>query len=168
MSEGNKVLHREVLKPRSILLWIFVVFITILMWYQFIQQIIMGIPVGNNPAPDYVLLIFWFFFGILFPIISIFFTKLIIEVREDGLYIRYMPFHFRYKSFLMKDIEFCESIYYSPIKRFGGWGIRVNFSGEMAYTLGGNQAIKLIIKGQTVVISSRKPDEMKKAIDLVL
>lgn len=167
MNERSDVVYREVQKPRSVLLWILIFSLCIFMWYPFIQQVILGIPVGNNPASDGVLLIFWFVFGICFPIIALFFTKLIVEVRSDGVYIRYMPFHFRYKRFLLKDIEHCESITYSPMKRFGGWGIRMNFHGEVAYILSGKKAIKLVVKSQSYVIGSRTPDELKKAIDLV-
>ena len=60
--------------------------------------------------------------------------KLIIEVRGKGLYVRFVPFHFQYREYLLKDIRHYESITYSPLKRFGGWGIRFNFKGEKSIT----------------------------------
>lgn len=166
--EQNKVIYREVQKPRSFLAWAFVILFSIFMWYQFFQQIIFGIPVGDNPAPDGVLIMIWLIFGVAFPIILLFFTKLIIEVREDGLYIRYMPFHLSYKQFLFRDITHYESISYHPFGRFGGWGIRFNFSGEMAYNMDGNKALELHIKGQTLVIGTRNPEGLKTAIDSLI
>lgn len=161
---NNRVIFREVQKPRSILLWIFILLFTFYMWYIFIQQIILGNPVGNKPAPDVFLFIIWLFFGVIVPIITLFFLRLIVEVRDDGLYIRYMPFHFSYKQFLDKDIKYFETINYSPIKRFGGWGIRVNFNGQRAYNMDGNKALELHFKNQIIVIGTRKPDELNKAL----
>lgn len=111
------------------------------------------------------MIILWFIFGIALPIILLFFTKLILEVRDDGLYIRYMPFHFRYKQFLFKDIKHYESIIYSPLKRFGGWGIRINLNGETAYNMNGKQGLELKLRNQTVVIGTQNPNEIKKAMD---
>ncbi|MCT2534718.1 DUF6141 family protein [Aquibacillus koreensis] len=165
MEKQNKVIFREIQKPRSMLLWIFISVFTFSMWYIFIQQIILGKPVGTKPAPNVFLIILWVFFSVIVPIILLFFTKLIIEVREEGLYIRYMPFHFRYKQFLFKEIKHYQSINYSPLKRFGGWGIRLNVNGEKAYNMDGNKAIELGMKGQTLVIGTRKPEEFKNAID---
>lgn len=92
-------------------------------------------------------------------------TKLIIEVREDGLYIRYTPFHLHYKKFLYKDIKQYKPINYSPLKRFGGWGFRVNFKGETGYIMSGKQGIELTLKYETVVISTIKSEEIIKGMD---
>ncbi|MDL4839490.1 DUF6141 family protein [Aquibacillus rhizosphaerae] len=165
MEKQNKVIFREIQKPRSILLWIFISLFNFPLWYDFIQQIILGKPVGTKPAPDVFLIILWLFFCVIVPIILLFFSKLIIEVRDEGLYIRYMPFHFRYKQFLFKDIKNYESIIYSPLKRFGGWGIRINFKGERAYNMDGNKALELHLKNQIIVIGTRKPEDLKNAID---
>lgn len=74
------------------------------MWYGLIRQVVLGLPFGNNPASDAVLILFWIIFGIAFPLVMLKWTKLIVEVREDGLYIRYTLFHLQYKKFLYKDI----------------------------------------------------------------
>ena len=163
----NKVIYREVQRPRSIWWWLLVLAIAILMWYGFIQQIIFGIPFGDKPAPDVAMVILWLIFGITFPITMLGMVKLIIEVREDGLYIRFMPFHIEYRKFLYKDIKQYEPIIYSPLKRFGGLGIRMNLQGETAYNLNGKQALELKLRNQTVVIGTQKPDEIKKAMDSI-
>ncbi|WP_073202490.1 DUF6141 family protein [Gracilibacillus kekensis] len=165
MDEQYKVVFKEIQKPRSILLWIFISLFIFSIWYTFIEQIILGNPVGTKPAPDVFLIFLWLFLCIIVPIILLFFTKLIIEVREDGLYIRYMPFHLHYKKFLFREIKDYESITYSPLKRFGGWGIRLNINGEKAYNMDGNKAIEMVIKDQTVVIGTRQPEEIKTAIN---
>lgn len=165
--EENKVIYREVQRPQQTWLWVVVLLITAFMWYSFIQQIIFGIPIGNNPASNIVLIIFWIIFGILFPLIILGLLKLIIEVRHDGLYIRFMPIHIRYKQFLFKDIKQYKTIVYSSFKRFGGWGIRVNFMGETAYNMNGEHGLELKLRNRTVVVGTQKPNELKKAMDLI-
>ena len=167
MIEASNVIYKEVQKPKQPLLWLLVLSIAALMWYGFIQQVVLGVPFGNNPAPNTVLIIFWIIFGIAFPLIMLKWTKLIVEVREDGLYICFTPFHINYKKFLYKDIEHYKSINYSPLKRFGGWGFRVNFKGETGYIWSGKQGIELTLKYETVVISTLNPEKIKKAMDAV-
>lgn len=62
------------------------------MWYWFIQQITFGVPVGDNPASDVFTIVFWAIFGVAIPIFTFIILKLIIEVRNDGIYIRFFPF----------------------------------------------------------------------------
>ena len=112
------VVYREVQRPLQILVWIMVIGIAIMMWYGFIQQIILDTPFGDKPAPNGLMIVFWLLFGVIFPVLFLGIMKLIIEVRKDGLYIRFIPFHFQYKQYLFKDIQHCESIIYSPLKRF--------------------------------------------------
>ncbi|MFD0710497.1 DUF6141 family protein [Paenibacillus sp. GCM10027626] len=168
MKNQTKVIYREVQRPRQFLWWLLVLLVTVFMWYGFIQQIILGIPFGSKPAPDAVLVALWFLFGIAFPIIMLRLIKLIIEVRGDGLYIRFIPFHAQYRQFLYKDITHYEPIIYNPLNRFGGWGIRVNFNGETAYIMNGKQGLQLKLRNQTVVIGTQKPKELKKAMDSII
>ncbi|MFB1098683.1 DUF6141 family protein [Terribacillus sp. JSM ZJ617] len=163
--EAKNAIFREVQQPRQPLLWLIVLSIAAFTWYGFIRQVILGLPFGNKPSSNAVLIIIWTIFGIAFPIIMLKWTKLILEVHEDGLYIRFTPFHFHYKKFLYKDMESYKSINYSPFKRFGGWGFRVNFKGEMGYIMSGKQGIELTLIYQTVVISTYKPDEIIKEMD---
>ena len=164
MGKQEHVVYREVQRPRQIWVWIMVIGITIMTWYGFIQQIFLDTPFGDQPAPNGVLIVLWLLFGVVFPVLFLGIMKLIIEVREDGLYIRFIPFHFQYKQYLFKDIQYCESIIYSPLKRFGGWGISFNTKGEVVYNMSGNQGIELNLRNKNIVIGTRRPDELIKAI----
>src|SRR3954453_20503240 len=104
MERQEHVIFREVQRPRQIWVWVLILLNAAFMWFSFIKQVIFGIPVGDNPAPDVLLVFLWLVFGIVFPLCLLGFMKLITEVRRDGLYIRYVPFHVHYKSFLFKDM----------------------------------------------------------------
>jgi len=164
MRKYNKIIYRETQRPNQIWIWALVLPFAIFSWYSVIQQVFMGIPLGSKPAPNISLIIFWLIFGIVFPMVLIWFLKLIIEVRADGVYIRFMPFHLNYRRFLYKDIVNYELIDYS-FSEFGGWGIRVNIKGEKSYTMHGKQGVKLKLKNETVVIGTQKQIEMINAID---
>ena len=161
----NKFIYREIQQPRSLLFWIANLAVSSYIWYIFIQQIFFGVPIGDKPLPDVMLIIFWLIFCVILPVVLLFFSKLVIEIREDGIYVRYLPFHFRYKQFLFENIKHYETINYSPLKHFGGWGIRINIKGDKAYIVSGNNALKLRMKNETLVIGTRKPDALKKAMD---
>lgn len=165
MGKDNKVRYREVQRLQQVWAWLLILLSTFYMWYWFIRQVIFDIPVGDNPASDTFTIIFWIIFGVILPVLTFVVMKLITEVRNDGIYIRFIPFHFKYKSFLFKDIRQYESITSNPLKEFGGWGIRFNFKGETAYNLNGKGGVKLKLKYDTVIIGTRKPDELKKAMD---
>ena len=53
---------------RQPFIWIVVFGIAIFIWYSAYQQILLGNPVGNNPAPDVLLIVIWLVIGIGFPL----------------------------------------------------------------------------------------------------
>lgn len=164
---NEQVIFREVQWPRQIWIWVLILFIAAINWFGFIQQILLGIPFGNKPAPDFLLIIFWLVFGIIFPLCLCFFMKLITEVRYDGLYIRYMPFHLNYKRIPFNEIENYTVITYKLIAQFGGTGIRVNIHGETGYIMSGNKGIKLkLTNKKVIVLGSQNPNELIKALDV--
>ena len=167
MEKKEDVIYREVQYPRQPLLWIFIIALAALFTYGFIQQVILGIPFGNKPASNTFLTILWLIFGVATPLgLLLGLCKLETEVRKDGLYVRYLPFHFHYKSFLFKDIVQYSSITYNSLLQFGGWGIRYNLNGDTAYNMGGNKGIELQLRGnQTVVVGSKNPDQLIKALN---
>jgi len=165
--ENPKVIYREVQRPRQFWWWAVVLLVAFLMWYGFIQQIIFGIPFGDKPAPDMMMMIIWVIFGIIFPVVMLGMVKLIIEVRDDGLYIRFSPFHIKFRKFLFKDITHYQVITYDSFTRFGGWGIRLNFNGETAYNVNEKQGLEIKLSFQTIVIGTQQPDELKQALDTV-
>lgn len=154
---------REVQRPKSFFIMTIIAGITLLMWSAFIQQIILSIPFGDRPAPNWMLFILWIVFGILFPLGALN-MKLITEVHTDGFYVKFIPFHIRYKKILFSEIKEVQHISYSPLARFGGWGIRFNFQGETAYTIGGNDGIELHTLKGTMIIESERAEELATCI----
>ncbi len=154
---------REEQRFRQIWVWIIVLGIAALMWYSTFMQIIQRRPFGGNPAPDTLLIIFWLLFGIGMPAL-LFSARLITEVRMDGIYIRFFPFHFSYKEIAFRDLKSFEVRTYNALREYGGWGIRYGPQGK-AYNVGGNRGVQLVlIDGKRILLGSQKPEEFLAAI----
>ena len=167
MKTNQQIHYKEVQRPNQIWIWAIVVGIAILMWIGFIRQVVMGIPFGSQPGSDIEVIMLWIIFGIAFPIVMLGWLRLITEVRDDGVYVRFVPFHLTPRVFFYQDITHYESLNYRPLRRFGGWGIRWNFSGEKAYSISGKQGVLIDVNGEKVLIGSREPKRLVEVMDRV-
>jgi hypothetical protein len=169
MTKANRLhpLYREIQNFRQLWLWALVLFISLLSIYGLIQQVILGIPFGNNPAPDAILVIIAVIFGLILPLF-LYKTNLTIEVHSDGLYIRFFPFHLSFHKIATEYIKEFKARSYSPLKEYGGWGIRYGRDGK-AYNVSGNRGVQLHLSdGKQLLIGSQKPDELCEALNLTL
>lgn len=157
---------REVQPFRQIWGWMIVILIAGFMWYMTYQQLLMGRTLGNNPAPDALMIVFWVLFGIGMPVFM-WSCRLITEVREDGLYIRYVPFHRSFHRYGFDEIVKYEVRTYRPILDYGGWGIRYGSRG-MAYNVSGKRGVQLALKnGKNLLIGSQRAEELRRAVEAV-
>lgn len=131
------------------------------------EQLVHGRPVGGQPMPDPLLAITGPVFillgaGILWLMWA---AHLVTEVRDDGVYIRFLPFHRDFQSFRWEEIAALEACTYRPILDYGGWGIRFG-SGGKAYNVSGNRGVRLDLaagRPKHVLIGSQRPEELAMA-----
>ena len=137
--------------------------------WAMVEQLVRGRPVGNQPMPDLMLLIVGPLFmllmaGLLWLMAA---ARLVTEVRNDGIYIRFVPFHRDFHGFLWEEIESFEVRTYRPVLEYGGWGIRFG-SGGRAYNVSGNRGLQLSLarwRPEHVLIGSQRPEELAMAIE---
>ena len=139
-------------------------FLIVLFGYGMIKQLVLGQPWGNKPLSDTALAIIgplWILFGI--GLAYLFYSsKLITEVREDGLYVRFFPL--THNRIPFEDIAHFEVRTYSPIREFGGWGIRYG-RGAKTYNVSGNRGVELqLSNGKRLLIGSQRSEELSQAI----
>jgi hypothetical protein len=92
-------------------------------------------------------------------------AKLETEIRQDGIYVRYFPFHIHFKRFAFDDLEQYYARQYKPILEYGGWGLRYSLRNGRAYNIIGNKGVQLVFKnGRKLLIGSQKADEFEQAI----
>ena len=162
MEQAQIVHFREVQYMRHVW-WVMLLVLGIaaLMWWGFVQQIIFGVPWGNNPSPDWMMWLLWLIVGIGLPL-AFYWMRLIVEVLDDRIFIHYVPL---LKSDIpLAEIEVVEARTYQPIREFGGWGIRRR-SGRRAYNVSGDQGVEVTLQdGRKIMIGSQKAEELALAI----
>ncbi|GGE44593.1 hypothetical protein GCM10011391_24240 [Pullulanibacillus camelliae] len=159
----STLIFEEVQYPKKGI-WFLTLCIAAIVWYGFIQQMIIGIPFGSQPAPDGFLTFLFVIFGVGLPICTWRF-KLVTQIRSDGISVQLTPFHRHARVFPYETIQSYEPMDYSPIKRFGGWGIRINHFGETSYSMNGNQGLFLCTTKGVFVIGTQQPEALAQAIE---
>lgn len=144
-------------------LWLFIAIAVLSVWFIAWMQLLVGKPLGDKPMSDFGVILLWIGMGLLFPLL--FSTMhLVTEVRADGLYVRFVPFHFKRLRFDWEDIVEAKAVTYSPLKEFGGWGIRYGRAGK-AYNVSGNRGVWLRFRnGSRLLIGSQRAEELEQAI----
>ncbi len=162
-SRGALYYFREVQHFRQTLLWLFLFCVMLLSLWEIVQQVFLGIPFGNNPAPDTVLVVIAIVFGLGFPFFF-YVTNLTTEVRSDGVYLRFFPLEVSFNRIRPENIKEWEAVVYRPIREYGGWGIRYGKKTKV-YNVSGNQGVMLTLaNGKRLLIGSLRPDELAEAI----
>jgi xanthosine utilization system XapX-like protein len=83
-----------------------------------------------------------------------------ITVRQDQLTVelRYWPIPVRIP---VPTIRACRPVTYSPLRKFGGWGVRGSWSGIRAYTARGNRGLLLYLDGERrALLGSDDPEAL--------
>jgi hypothetical protein len=144
-------------------LWLFVVAPAVFAWYPFVQQILKGIPVGQHPAPDWVIWAIWLLVGLGLPF-AFSRIRMVLEVTDAEVLIRYRPFSRR--AIALVDIGLVEVRSYNAVKEYGGWGIKGWSSDKMVYNVSGGKGVELTLKdGRRVMLGSLRTDELAAAIE---
>jgi hypothetical protein len=164
---SSDILFREVQYFRRPWFLIVIFSITALIWYAFIAQVIIGIPFGDNLGTDGLLWFLLITFGIIFPALLLW-AHLTIEVRTDGIWLQFFPFHRRMWRIGREEIHRHESMTYRVLRDFGGWGIRYGSLGT-GYNVSGNKGVMLYLaRNQTITIGSQKVEEFDQAVERML
>lgn len=150
-------------------LWILLIGIMLLLvgvfGYGVIEQLVYGRPWGDRPVSDGVLLltgsgVILFSTGMIYLFYSL---RLITEVREEGLYIRFYPLWGKLISY--SSIRTCNARTYKPLSEYGGWGIKYGRSG-WAYNIIGDQGVQLVLNdGKRILVGSQRAEQLEQAIN---
>lgn len=137
--------------------------------YGLQRQLIAGQPWGNNPMSDNSLIAVTCV-TIAVWITVIFFlekAKLISEIREHEIMVRFPPFINKAKIYPVASIRKMEIRKYNPIWEYGGWGIRHGIKGK-AYNVRGNIGLQIYLKsGKSLLIGTQKPEQVKWAVNKI-
>lgn len=137
--------------------WLWLILIGV--WSAMVYSIITAPP--QTGAAVYVS----FGIGILLPLLF-WQMRLITRITQEGIYVRFIPFHFNEKFFPWDTITSSYVRTYSPLKEYGGWGIKYGFNGQgLVYNVVGNVGLQLQFKeGEAVLIGTQKGEEIKQVL----
>lgn len=155
-------IYYEEQKFNQVWLWVLLLFLAVLGWYIPLETVLAG-P-DKDALTIGIVLFVWILAGILLPLLFGM-LKLESEVRSDGVYVRYFPFHMNYRSYHWDEIKSAEPVEYRPILDYGGWGIRYGSKGK-AYNVSGKEGVLLSFKDgrRDLLIGSRHPLEFAGSI----
>jgi hypothetical protein len=135
-------------------------------------QLVQGKPYGTNPTSDKTLLIIFFVFSAISAGIMVLFwkTRLISEVKKDGIYIRFIPFFFKPKIFSGDTIGKYYIREYKALREYGGWGIRHGLGKHgKAYNVRGKKGMQLVFKnGKRLLIGTQRRDAFLRAMNKMM
>jgi hypothetical protein len=164
----SRIYFKEEQRFTQVWIWMLLLALTGIWVWQLVQQVFMGIPFGNNPSSDLVIILTGFF-----PLLAIIlFRILTLEtiINEEGVGYRFKPFQRKLKVIKAGDIQRYEVKKYSPLKDYGGWGVRLgSFNKGKAYNVSGNQGVLFELKnGKRFLLGTQKPSEIRSALERLM
>ena len=91
-------------------------------------------------------------------------SRLRTDYYEDKIVFRFWPFHLKEKEILWSDVKSIKVVKYSPLRDYGGWGIRIGVKGN-AFNVKGNLGVLLEMKkGRSTLFSTQEPKEVYEAL----
>ena len=124
------------------------------------SQLIRGIPLGNNPAPDSVLIIMTVIVFLTSANVLWYNMKTIVNSEGICIHIWMCPFYTKTKTFLWEDISHVYIRKYRPLWEYGGWGFR-NGLGGIAYNMSGNIGLQIVMQNnKKVLIGTNRSEEL--------
>ena len=146
-------------------LWLIILSIDGILTYGVVQQLILGKPFGEQPMSDTGLMLA----VALSLALTVFSFSIRLETRitRDSIAVRFFPVHLKYKVYSWDRFSKVYVRKYSPLKEYGGWGLRFSISGKgKAYNVSGNQGLQLkFTNGKKLLIGTRKSEELSSALN---
>ena len=146
-------------------LWLILLGINGLFIFGVLKQVIGGQQFGERPMSDGGLL---FAAGVTLLISFLLLSaRLDTVVKSDGIYVRFFPFHFKFKHYPWDTLTKSFVRQYSPLTEYGGWGLRLGLLGSgRAFNVSGDQGLQLqFTDAKKLLIGTRKPEELAKALE---
>lgn len=129
-------------------------------------QLVLHRPMGNHPAPNAVLVLFFILsFGGIYFFIS---QKLICTITDKAVYVSFGILTSA-QIFLLTDIKSITVRKYDGLGEFMGWGVRYS-ANEDCYTVSGSYGIEIEVDNRhsKILIGTQKPEEMQAVISKYL
>ncbi len=102
------------------------------------------------------------FVGLLICALAAIFTstKMVTQIRKDGIYVRFPPFQSSFNKYSWDIIQELYLRKYDPVSEYNGWGIKVGPAGK-GYVVSGDTGIQLeLCDNSKVLVGTQRPEEV--------
>jgi len=102
--------------------------------------------------------------GLIFLLIFLFYkSSLSIKINRNGIYYRFIPFHWKYHKISWTDVEKVYVRKYDILTEYsGGWGVKFGSSGK-AYVIGGNYGLQIdLLDERKILLGTQRPLELER------
>jgi len=136
---------------------------TCIFLYGVIKQVIFGLPFGIKPAGNTALVVC---LGLcLLLTLPFVFIRLETRIKEDGIYVKFFPFHLSYKKYVWSEISKSYVKKYDPMNFGIGGYLGVT---RYRYVVSGNMGLQLeFLSGRRLLIGTNKPEALTEALNLI-
>lgn len=153
--------------------WLVMIGVSLVFIMGCVVQIGFERPFGNNPMSNA---------GLIITTVTTLFVSLLVlsgnlqtYINNEGIFVRYSPYHFKYRFYAWNNISHICVRGYHPFREFGGRGIRlfrwqfmgkaVHLTRSIAYTIGGKTGLQIVLKdGKKILIGTQQPDELNRVL----
>ncbi len=160
----NEILFSERQKFRQWWLWAIFLSIDGLFLFGVCLQVIGGQPFGDKPMSNTGLLAT----AALMLLLTFLFSRCRLDttIKKDGIYVRFFPFHLKWRHYGWNTLNKAYIREYSPLAEYGGWGIRLGLFGKgRAFNVSGNTGLQLeFTNGRKLLLGTNKPGELAEAL----
>ena len=158
MQDQRDILFKESQRFTQWWLWLLLVGLLALPIYGIVQQLILKEPWGNNPMPDWGLILFAM--GMLAFVYFFYYIQLRTWIHPDGIVVSFPPF-FRKKQFSISDITSAKVVTYG----FTGYGLRYSPKYVTVYNIKGNKGLAITMKnGRKFMIGTQHPAQVEEVV----
>ncbi len=161
---NNEIVFIETQRFKQWWLWVILLGVNAIFVYTFFRQVAGGQLVGDRPMGNTELIIMMSVMMLI--AIAFYFLRLETRLNNEGIYIRFFPFHFSFRHYAWSELSKSYVRIYSPIAEYGGWGVRIGLFGKgKAFNVSGNKGLQLQFNdGRKLLIGTNKADELSDAL----
>lgn len=161
------LLFREVQQFRQPWIWIVLTITSLTGVWAAVSPFFLDSDWQEHWILHIILILFGLIFGVGLPWVF-YVTKLVTEIRSDGLLISFYPLLFSQIKIPFENIQSCTAIHYNPLRDYGGWGVRCGAKGT-AYNVSGDRGVQIeLVNGAKILIGSGNSENLAAAINLVI
>ncbi|GAP69344.1 hypothetical protein BA6E_11015 [Bacteroidales bacterium 6E] len=167
----NRIYFKEEQRFTQWWVWLLLLFATAVsvgpLWYGVYSQLSTGIPWGDNPTSDDMLVVIAIVMTLFMATVVILFRiqKLELVVSDQDVSFRFLPFIRKWIRITPGEIKSWEVITYNPIRTYGGRGIKRRNKNDRAYNVSGNLGLRIhLVNGKMILIGTQRRDALIHAM----